>query len=81
MMENELLGIIKNKLKKIYNSIPWEEEQLIVLVKEILKLKTKTKTSEQKWSEENIILITYGDSIVKDNEKPLTTLNQFLHNF
>ncbi len=31
------------------------------------------------WSEKDIILITYGDSIEKKGEAPLKTLNRFLH--
>lgn len=32
------------------------------------------------WSEEDCLLITYGDSILHENEKPLHTLKQFLDN-
>ncbi len=33
------------------------------------------------WDEEDIIMITYGDSVIDDNERPLTTLNRFLHTY
>ncbi|MEA3503619.1 MAG: alpha-amylase family glycosyl hydrolase [Bacteroidota bacterium] len=39
----------------------------------------KEKTS--KWSEKDIILITYGDSIVQNKQKPLHTLNLFLKTY
>ena len=32
-----------------------------------------------KWSQEDILLITYGNSIVREDEKPLFTLRQFLN--
>jgi sucrose phosphorylase len=34
---------------------------------------------EQLWSEQDALLITYGNSIRTPNEKPLDTLEQFLH--
>lgn len=30
------------------------------------------------WSEEDVVVITYGNSVVKEGEKPLVTLNRFL---
>ena len=33
------------------------------------------------WDEEDIIMITYGDSVIRENEKPLVTLNNFLHQY
>ncbi len=35
--------------------------------------------SSDVWSEKHTAIITYGDSIVKDSEPPLQTLNEFLH--
>jgi sucrose phosphorylase len=34
-----------------------------------------------KWSQDNILLITYGDSIRREGEKPLVTLGRFLHDY
>lgn len=34
-----------------------------------------------KWSQQNILLITYGDSIRRDGEKPLATLERFLREY
>lgn len=36
---------------------------------------------EQLWDESDCLLITYGDSIVRDGERPLTTLKRFLDDF
>jgi sucrose phosphorylase len=33
----------------------------------------------EKWSEKDIVLITYGDSVIKEDEAPLKTLNHFLN--
>ena len=31
-----------------------------------------------RWNESDIVMITYGDSIVSESEKPLVTLKQFI---
>lgn len=33
------------------------------------------------WDERNVVLITYGNSILEDGEKPLKTLHKFLKNY
>ncbi len=33
------------------------------------------------WDEEDIIMITYGDSVVSEGEQPLFTLDRFLHTY
>lgn len=33
------------------------------------------------WDENDIIMITYGDSVISEGEKPLFTLNRFLHTY
>ncbi|MBT79270.1 MAG: alpha-amylase [Alteromonadaceae bacterium] len=33
------------------------------------------------WDEEDIIMITYGDSVISDDEQPLFTLDRFLHTY
>ncbi|MDD7984485.1 alpha-amylase family glycosyl hydrolase [Lentisphaera marina] len=40
-----------------------------------------TNTKQDKWSEDDVVLITYGDSIKKSDqsEPPLRTLHRFLH--
>ncbi|NJN04327.1 MAG: alpha-amylase [Leptolyngbyaceae cyanobacterium RM1_1_2] len=35
----------------------------------------------RKWSQNNVLLIAYGDSIYQDGEKPLVTLNRFLEKY
>ncbi len=72
---------IKNRLKKIYNCLPWSDEQLGDLLDEIQRIKKSIGSDILKWNQESIILITYGDSIRKDREKPLTTLHHFLRKY
>ncbi len=72
---------IKSRLKKIYNYLPWSDEQLGDLLDEIQRIKALINTHILKWSQESIILITYGDSIRKDGEKPITTLHHFLRKY
>ena len=33
------------------------------------------------WDEDDIVMITYGDSVIKEGERPLVTLNRFLHKY
>lgn len=54
-------------------------EQLIKLMR--LEEKCTIPTPNQNhWSECDIVLITYADSVLKDNEKPLVTLQHFIDN-
>ena len=34
---------------------------------------------QQKWSENDVVIITYGDSIIQQGERPLATLHEFLN--
>ena len=64
-------------LKTIY---PEQFEDVHVKIEKLIdKHKIEKQTN---WvSEEDIMLITYGDSIIKEGEKPLQTLNHFLNTF
>lgn len=37
-----------------------------------------TKSHQNLWSQQDVVLITYGDSLEQQGEKPLSTLHQFL---
>jgi sucrose phosphorylase len=75
--ENILQERIDKRLKFIY-----KERHNPGLTTELLKLVQSYKggkhQADRKWSEKDIILITYGDSIRKRNEPPLKTLRHFL---
>lgn len=71
---------IVSRLKLIYHdNLPNDYcERLFEL---ILKNRVTDTLNEQKWSEKDAVLITYGDSIIDDKRNPLSVLNDFLkHN-
>ena len=41
----------------------------------------KVEPHESNWSEGDVVLITYGDSLEATDRKPLTVLNHFLHQY
>jgi len=71
---------ILQHLKFIYKGdLPPEfPEKVFKLIKENIKAE---KYSENKWNEKEIILITYGDSIISVGEKPLLILYRFLEKY
>ena len=86
--ENELL-VLKNKLiqqltfiyKNVDQIVDYDElsDQLITLMR--LDENCHTPIAYQNhWSQKDVIMITYGDSLLKDDEKPLETLKHFLDN-
>jgi sucrose phosphorylase len=83
----KLQGNLKEKLVQqlstIYHDVPLEKSvsDIAQSLLDIMGLSKKTmaaKPFSNHWSEEDIILITYGDSIVKADEAPLKTLKTFL---
>ena len=92
-MENEIMNTQVNKLKNkliqqlstIYKDVSLEQsfDQIAQALIDIMGLSSKVteiKPFTNYWSEEDIILITYGDSILKNGEPPLQTLKNFLDN-
>lgn len=69
---------INESLTKVY-----QEKDAIQLTQKIIELikddvATTNMEHENKWSEKDILLITYGDSIKKEGELPFSTLHSFL---
>jgi sucrose phosphorylase len=59
------------------------EEQTVKLMERLLDriqtvVSSPVPTIDQHWNEQDIILITYGDSVQQPNETPLRTLHEFL---
>jgi sucrose phosphorylase len=84
--ENGLL-ILKNKLIQQLNFIYKDVElktDYETLSNELIQLMRLDETChipipyQSHWSEQDIIMITYGDSVMKEGEKPLVTLQHFL---
>jgi sucrose phosphorylase len=71
---SEIAGIIARRLLKIYKADFRE-----IHVNRILALLNNKYAMWPAWNSEDIILITYGNSIKAQNEKPLKTLHSFLN--
>jgi sucrose phosphorylase len=71
---------VKDLLKKIYG----EEtgtialEQIATIIE---KYTVKKSKKESYFSQEDVVLITYGDSLKKDGEVPLATLHEFANKY
>ena len=80
--QNHLQEKIVKHLEAIYSNIDYQylSKELI----KIMRLDESCFTPLQQanhWSENDIAIITYGDSIVNDNEAALKTLYNFLHQY
>lgn len=78
------ISSLSNKLKQRLSFIYQKEDtdQLVEQSINIIKRYEKNiPLSGKKWDEKEVILITYGDSIVSDNQAPLDTLNDFVKSF
>lgn len=77
MLSNSLTEKIENRLKFIYKE-NYSIETLKNVLSAINHYQKDLDGKKSKWNEKDIVLITYGDSIIRENEKPLKTLNTFL---
>lgn len=67
-------GVIARHLQTIYKS-----EFSEGMVNRILAITSKRYPKQPVWSEKDIVLITYGNSLHNHHEKPLQTLHRFLN--
>ncbi|MEW6998740.1 alpha-amylase family glycosyl hydrolase [Colwelliaceae bacterium BS250] len=79
----QLKSKLTQQLSTIYKDISLEQsyEDIAQGLMDIMRLSSKValvKPYTNQWSEEDIVLITYGDSIIKAAQSPLQTLNHFL---
>ena len=72
---------IASLLKSIYGEQLSSEqlERFFKLIEENIREDKACKL--EKWNEQDVVLITYGDSVYKSNEKPLQTLYRFLSGY
>ncbi len=71
---------IKQLLKKIYG----EEKAHLAFTKInalMEKFPAKQKEKDEYFSQEDVVLITYGDTLNKNGEMPLITIHEFLNKF
>ena len=82
-LKNTLQDKLTQQLSTIYQDVKLKQpyENIAQDLINIMALSSKNITAEpytNHWSEKDIILITYGDSIIKEGENPLKTLKTFL---
>jgi len=77
--ENSLSNDLKSHLKNIYpENINEISDNILSIVEKYIPF-ALTERLDERWDEKDILLITYGDSIVEKEQTPLHTLNEFLH--
>jgi len=82
MLKNKLVQQLNFIYKEVELNISYEElsEQLIKLMR--LDQSCTTPVAYQNhWSQQDVVMITYGDSLLKPDEKPLVTLKHFMDNY
>ena len=82
---SDLKGKLTQQLATIYQDVKLDEsyEDIAQALITIMDLSSKLVIPEpftNHWSEKDVILITYGDSIINDEQPPLKTLKTFLDN-
>jgi sucrose phosphorylase len=73
-----------DKVKKLLIKIYGEETGTLAferIVPVIKKYTVKKGKKESYFSQEDVVLITYGDSLKKDGEAPLATLHEFANQY
>ena len=80
---NQLKSKLSQQLSMIYHDVIIEQscKNIAQELVDIMRLTTETSAVEpftNHWSEKDIILITYGDSVSKSGQPPLQTLKHFL---
>jgi len=88
---SQYIDVLKNKLKQqlsfIYSEIELstEYDTLCDELMEIMRLNKDTIhppiPHANHWTEKDAIMITYGDSVMQENEKPLVTLQDFMQRY
>ena len=81
-----LLDKVQHHVEAIYHDTPIAVPpgQLAQELLQLMGLEGNTSSPEQHvnhWSQRDAIAITYGDSVLRENEKPLVTLKHFFDNY
>jgi len=75
-----LSGKLLDHLSKIYvDDLQGIHTRLLTLLKKYYP--KNSSNSVQRWSQQDILLITYGDSILEENVLPLQSLHKFLNQY
>ena len=88
MAWDQLHDKVKHHLESIYADVTLDVsyETLATELMNTIGIQQQTDIASPKshhnyWDEDDIIMITYGDSVIDDDERPLVTLNKFLHRY
>jgi sucrose phosphorylase len=88
MTWNILHDKVKHHLEFIYADVdlPLTIDQLAVSLMKTIGIDDEVDIAQPQshynyWDEDDIIMITYGDSVIDGDERPLVTLNRFLHRY
>lgn len=74
----ELREKLTSHIRAIYpDSDPDELSERLIAVMDLERLCKKPKPHQNNWNEQDVIAISYGDSIEREGERPLQTLHQF----
>ena len=75
--EQALITDLKGRLDNIYPDKSSElSEKIMSIIRKYLPF--ASDEFNERWNQEDVLLITYGDSIVEKDQKPLHTLHKFL---
>lgn len=83
--EHNLVDKLTQQLETIYRDVELTQSyteiaQSLIDIMGLTSNEIKAKPYTNHWSEKDIVLITYGDSIIKEGEPPLKTLKKILDN-
>lgn len=78
MERSDLHAQIETRLKRIYRTDDRLGDISKHLAEAAAKVRKQRRGKASRWSEQDIILITYGDSILEEGERPLRSLRSFL---
>lgn len=78
----QLASQIENHLQTIYQGFETDIAQLVSDLISIMRLGSVEQVPvpyQNHWSQQDVILITYGDSLLRADERAMTTLHRFLN--
>ena len=84
-LQKELRFLVESHLNFIYPSDDFPEITNSVLARRLIQAMSlneqclKPPVHESLWNQNDVVVITYGDSIVCEAETPLDTLSRFIH--
>lgn len=76
ILPENLLSKLEKRLRFVYKNK--YSEDLLSKLENVISGYSPIQNNKEKWSEKDIVLITYGDSIKTKGEVPLQTLKNFL---